>query len=50
MSGASPRLEVLPIEGIPEIEPGTDLAALVVHAVRGMLQEGDILAITSKVV
>jgi coenzyme F420-0:L-glutamate ligase / coenzyme F420-1:gamma-L-glutamate ligase len=43
-------LSVLPVPGIPEIRPGDDLAALVTDAVRGMIEPGDILAVTSKIV
>lgn len=43
-------LRILPVQGIPEIEPGTDLGALLVHAVSGILEDGDILAVTSKIV
>jgi coenzyme F420-0:L-glutamate ligase/coenzyme F420-1:gamma-L-glutamate ligase len=34
-SGAAPRLEVFPLPGIPELEPGADLAAITVDAARG---------------
>ncbi len=43
-------LTVLPVDGIPEISAGDDLARLVGDAVDGVLQDGDILAVTSKVV
>ena len=36
--------------GIPEIRPGTDLSALVSRVTDGLLEEGDILAVTSKIV
>ncbi|MET4160099.1 coenzyme F420-0:L-glutamate ligase [Agromyces sp. PvR057] len=36
------------IDGVPEIEQGDDLAAIIVGAVR--LEEGDILVVTSKIV
>ena len=43
---------VHPIAGIPEINPGDDLAALILAAVQAgpTLQANDILVITSKVV
>ncbi|MBI5160841.1 MAG: coenzyme F420-0:L-glutamate ligase, partial [Micrococcales bacterium] len=43
-------LEVLPVPGLPEIVPGIDLPALITRTTAGMLREGDILAVTSKVV
>ena len=41
-------LQVFPVEGLPEIEPGADLAALI--ADRFALADGDIVVITSKIV
>ncbi|MFG3229782.1 coenzyme F420-0:L-glutamate ligase [Kitasatospora sp. NPDC048194] len=41
-------LEVLAVEGIPEIDPGADLAELIAKA--GTYQDGDILLVTSKIV
>lgn len=41
------------IEGIPEVQPGDDLAALVLEAARRMgitFQDGDVLVVTQKVV
>lgn len=43
------RLEVWAIEGLPEFRPGDDLARVIGDAV-GELQDGDILAVTSKIV
>ena len=43
-------LEVLLIEGIPEVRPGDDLAALVSEAVGGDLRAGDVVVVTHKVV
>lgn len=43
-------LTVFALEGIPEIEPGADLAWIVGEAAAGLLRNGDILAVTSKVV
>ena len=40
---------VTPVHGLPEITPGTDLAALLVAAVPD-LADGDILVVTSKIV
>ena len=42
-------LTVWAIEGIPEIVAGDDLAAII-GALAGALEDGDILAITSKIV
>ena len=41
-------LTILPVEGMPEIEPGADLAALVDH--HAELADGDIVVVTSKIV
>ena len=41
-------LTILPVEGMPEIEPGADLAALIEDHVD--LADGDIVVVTSKVV
>jgi coenzyme F420-0:L-glutamate ligase / coenzyme F420-1:gamma-L-glutamate ligase len=46
-------LTVVPLPGLPEVRPGDDLARLLLEAVRaaGMeLADGDVLAVTSKVV
>ncbi|GAB7007830.1 coenzyme F420-0:L-glutamate ligase [Nocardioides sp. AN3] len=43
------RLEVWAVEGIPEVQPGDDIAALL-DALQLGLQDGDILAVTSKIV
>jgi coenzyme F420-0:L-glutamate ligase/coenzyme F420-1:gamma-L-glutamate ligase len=46
-------LEVFPLPGLPEIRPGDDLAPLLLAAVRAAglrLADGDVLAVTSKVV
>jgi coenzyme F420-0:L-glutamate ligase/coenzyme F420-1:gamma-L-glutamate ligase len=43
------RLEVMPVRGIGEITPGTDLAEVIVTAAP-WLRDGDILVVTSKVV
>src|SRR3954471_16808443 len=41
-------LTILPVEGMPEIEPGVDLAALIEH--HADLVDGDIVVVTSKIV
>jgi coenzyme F420-0:L-glutamate ligase/coenzyme F420-1:gamma-L-glutamate ligase len=41
-------LQLLPVEGIPEIAPGDDLAALI--AAGGDLEDGDVVVIAQKVV
>ena len=43
-------LTVFALEGIPEIAPGDDLTALIGDAADGLLRDGDILAVTSKIV
>lgn len=42
-------VEILPVEGIPEIRPGDDLAPIIASAAP-WLADGDILLVTSKVV
>ena len=41
---------VFAIEGLPEFRAGDDLAAIIGDAVAGRLEDGDILAVTSKIV
>lgn len=41
-----PSYQVLGVEGLPEVRPGDDVAALVAHAVA--LQDGDVVVVTSK--
>lgn len=43
-------LQVWALDGIPEVEPGADLVALIAQAASDTLRDGDILVITSKVV
>jgi coenzyme F420-0:L-glutamate ligase/coenzyme F420-1:gamma-L-glutamate ligase len=43
-------LEVLPVEGIPEVRPGDDLPELVARAVGENLRRGDVLVVTHKIV
>ena len=46
----APAFSVHPVEGLPEIRPGDDLAALIVEAADPQLVDGDILVVTSKIV
>jgi coenzyme F420-0:L-glutamate ligase / coenzyme F420-1:gamma-L-glutamate ligase len=53
VTGASPRLAVIGVPGIPEVAPGDDLGALIADAVAAdglELRDGDILVVTSKIV
>ena len=43
-------LEIIPVEGLPEISPGDDLAALVAASLAPTARDGDIVAVTQKVV
>ena len=43
------RLEVFPIEGVPEVRPGDDLAGLIAAA-EPDLRDGDVVVVTQKVV
>ncbi len=43
-------VEILPVEGIPEVRPGDDLPALISRAAGDILRAGDILVVTHKVV
>jgi coenzyme F420-0:L-glutamate ligase/coenzyme F420-1:gamma-L-glutamate ligase len=44
-------VRVLPLEGLPEIRPGDDLAALLALVLREVgAQDGDVVAVTQKVV
>lgn len=43
-------LQIWALPGIPEIVPGDDLVALIVAAAGGLLRDGDILVVTSKIV
>ncbi|MDP9409930.1 MAG: coenzyme F420-0:L-glutamate ligase [Actinomycetota bacterium] len=43
-------LEVLGIEGFPEVRPGDDLSALISEAARRDLRSGDVLVVTHKIV
>lgn len=46
---AAPKLEILPVEGLPEFRPGDDLTGAIVTAAR-WLRSGDVVVVTSKVV
>jgi coenzyme F420-0:L-glutamate ligase / coenzyme F420-1:gamma-L-glutamate ligase len=54
VTAAAARLEVLPVEGIPEVRPGDDLAGLIAAAATAPggpgLSAGDVVVVTSKVV
>ena len=43
-------LEILPVEGIPEVRPGDDLPELITWAAGESLRPGDVLVVTHKVV
>ena len=42
-------IELIPVEGFPEVRPGDDLGALVAEAVEAILRSGDVLVVTHKV-
>jgi coenzyme F420-0:L-glutamate ligase/coenzyme F420-1:gamma-L-glutamate ligase len=42
-------IELIPIEGFPEVRPGDDLAGMVAGAVQGSLRSGDVLVVTHKI-
>jgi coenzyme F420-0:L-glutamate ligase/coenzyme F420-1:gamma-L-glutamate ligase len=47
----SEELRVLPVNGIPEVQPGDDLADLIWQAAgSGMIEDGDVVVVTQKVV
>lgn len=43
-------IEILPVEGIPEIKSGADLTAVFSAVLDGSLREGDVLVVTHKIV
>ena len=44
-------VQILPLEGLPEVRPGDDLAALLAAPLRAAgVREGDVVAVTSKIV
>lgn len=46
---AAARLEILPVEGLPEFRPGDDLSGAIARAAR-WLRSGDVVVVTSKIV
>lgn len=46
---AAGKIEILPVEGLPEFRPGDDLSGAIANAAR-WLRSGDIVVVTSKVV
>ena len=46
----SRRLEIIPVDGVPEVRPGDVLADLLVTALQGDLIDGDVLVVTQKIV
>ncbi|MGH3880631.1 MAG: coenzyme F420-0:L-glutamate ligase [Actinophytocola sp.] len=46
---AASRLEIVPVEGLPEFRPGDDLTGAIADAAR-WLRSGDVVVVTSKVV
>ncbi len=50
MTAAPASFSVFAVLALPEFRPGDDVAAIVGDAVAGTLQDGDILAVTSKIV
>ena len=47
----APRgVRVLPVEGLPDIEPGDDLPALLARELSGRLRPGDVVTVTQKIV
>ena len=57
MTASSPpaavAVQIIPVDGLPEIRPGDDLAAMIGDAITtsiGRLEPGDIIAITHKIV
>ncbi|WET80561.1 coenzyme F420-0:L-glutamate ligase [Amycolatopsis sp. QT-25] len=46
---ASAKIEILPVEGLPEFRPGDDLTGAIVQAAP-WLRSGDVLVVTSKIV
>jgi len=44
-------LEVVPVRGLPEIQPGADLATIVAEAARAVgVRDGDVVVVTQKIV
>jgi len=43
-------VEIFPVRGLPEIEAGEDLAALLARELSGRVRPGDVVAVTQKIV
>lgn len=43
-------IQILPVEGVPEIQPGDDLARVLADATTGDVRSGDVLVVTHKIV
>lgn len=43
-------LEIIAVEGLGEIAPGTDLAGVIAEATTGVLADGDVVVVTQKIV
>src|SRR6266545_1858388 len=43
-------MEILPVEGLPELQAGDDLAAILARELSGRLRPGDVVAVTQKAV
>ncbi|HLU63568.1 MAG TPA: coenzyme F420-0:L-glutamate ligase [Protaetiibacter sp.] len=50
MTPLGPSYSVFALDGLPEFRPGDDLAGILGEALAGVAEEGDILAVTSKIV
>ena len=48
MSETAAALQVFPVQGIPEIAPGADLAGMIISAFE--LRDGDVVVVTQKIV
>ncbi len=44
------KLEIIPVEGVPEVRPGDDLTEIILQLAGDQLRPGDILVVTHKVV
>ena len=48
-----PRIEIIGLEGVPEIKPGDDLARIIVEAAERngvKIEDGDVIVVKSKIV
>src|SRR4051794_24900499 len=43
-------VQIKPLQGLPDAEPGTDLGALLARELSGRLRPGDVVAVTQKIV